>query len=108
MIETEIKYGNHQELAQSFSMDTVFLEKADTLNIGQLYLQTVDTLAPKLQAVGLFSDKRMRLRFNEDIVLNDTVKISITDTWVLQLIVDFLFILLKRSNLFYSLSLIRR
>ena len=69
-----------RELAQSFSMDTVFLEKADTLNIGQLYLQTVDTLAPKLQAVGLFSDKRMRLRFNEDIVLNDTVKISITDT----------------------------
>ena len=40
----------------------------------------VDTLAPKLQAVGLFSDKRMSFRFNEDIMLNDTVSISITDT----------------------------
>ena len=54
-------------------MDTVFL-KADTLNIGHYIYKTVDTLAPKLQAVGLFSDKRMRLRFNEDIVLNDTVR----------------------------------
>jgi hypothetical protein len=69
-----------REHAQPFSIDTVSLGKADTLSIGELYLQTVDTLAPRLQAVGLFSDRRLRLRFNEDIALDDSVVISVIDT----------------------------
>ncbi len=69
-----------REIGQPFSIDTVSLAKADTLNISELYLQTVDTLAPKLQAVGLLSEKRMRLRFNEDIILADSVNLSIVDT----------------------------
>lgn len=69
-----------REFGQPFGIDTVSLAKADTLDINELYLQSVDSLAPRLQAVGLFSDKRMRLRFNEDIILSDSVTLSIVDT----------------------------
>ena len=69
-----------KEYSQAFRVDTISLAKEDSLNIGELYLQMVDTLAPKLQGVGLFSDKRMRLRFNEDITLQDSVHINILDT----------------------------
>lgn len=70
----------NNESAQPFRIDTVRLTKADTVNIGELYLQQRDTLAPRLQAIGLLSNKRMRFRFNEDIELSDSVEIIITDT----------------------------
>ena len=69
-----------REHAQPFQLDTLKLQKADSIQIGELYLETVDSLAPRLQAVGLFSDTRLRLRFNEDVILNDSLNITILDT----------------------------
>lgn len=69
-----------REKAQPFAQDTLRLFKADSLNVGELYIETTDTLSPKLQAVGLFSDTRMRLRFNENVVVSDSVEISVLDT----------------------------
>lgn len=73
-------WEEQSEKAQPFSLDTLQLSKSDTLEIGELYLQTVDTLAPRLQAVGLFSDRRLRLRFNEDVQILDSAMISVQDT----------------------------
>ncbi len=69
-----------REKAQPFLVDSLVLGKADTLSIGDLYIETADTLSPELQAVGLLSEQRMRLRFNENIALNDSIEISIMDT----------------------------
>lgn len=45
-----------------------------------MYIALRDTVAPKIQGVGLFSTQRLRLRFNEEVALTDSTNIAITDT----------------------------
>ncbi|GAB5409129.1 MAG: hypothetical protein BalsKO_14940 [Balneolaceae bacterium] len=68
------------ESAQVFNEEFIELEKAaeDTLDV--LYVVQIDTLAPKLQGVGMFSSNRLRLRFNENIKTKEGASISILDT----------------------------
>ncbi len=68
------------EQAQVFSKEFIELEKAtlDTLDV--LYVIQKDTLAPRLQGVGMFSSNRLRLRFNENIHIQDDASISVLDT----------------------------
>lgn len=73
-------WDRKSESAQGFSLDTLELAKADTAELGIMYVQRVDTIAPKLQAVGMFSSQRLRLRFNDDVQLTDSVSIQIQDT----------------------------
>lgn len=49
-------------------------------SLGVVYYTAVDTTAPRLDGVGLFSSRRLRMRFSENIELSDSVKINITDT----------------------------
>lgn len=68
------------ETAQPFSEELIELKKegSDTLDV--VYIIQKDTLAPKLQGVGLFSSTRMRLRFNENITIQDQSSITILDS----------------------------
>lgn len=68
------------ESAQVFSKEFIELGKGaqDTLDV--LYVIQKDTLAPKLQGVGMFSSNRLRLRFNENIKAEKGTSISILDT----------------------------
>jgi len=69
-----------QERAQPFSSEFVTLEKAGADTIGTVYVTSVDTTQPSLQGVGLFSSRRLRMRFSENIQLSDSAAITITDT----------------------------
>lgn len=73
-------WDSSNESAQVFAKEFIELEKAakDTLDV--LYVVQLDTLAPKLQGVGLFSSNRLRLRFNENIKVKNGASISILDT----------------------------
>ncbi|RNC85245.1 MAG: hypothetical protein ED557_00260 [Balneola sp.] len=68
------------EDAQPFSKELIELEKAggDTLDV--LYINKPDTIAPRLLGVGLFSSNRLRLRFNENIKIQEGADISVLDT----------------------------
>ena len=68
------------ETAQPFSREIIEIEKsgADTLDV--LYIVQQDTLAPKLQGVGLFSSNRLRLRYNENIQVDENTSITILDS----------------------------
>ena len=68
------------ETAQPFSRETIEIEKAGADTLDVLYIVQQDTLAPKLQGVGLFSSNRLRLRFNEDISVSENASISILDS----------------------------
>ncbi|MFV1885102.1 MAG: Ig-like domain-containing protein [Balneola sp.] len=68
------------ETAQPFSREIIEIEKAGTDTLDVLYIVQQDTLAPKLQGVGLFSSNRLRLRFNEDIIVSENASISILDS----------------------------
>lgn len=68
------------EIAFPFFREQVRLdaEGQDTLDV--LYVTRKDTIAPKLQGVGLFSTNRMRLRFSENMKLQDETNIHILDS----------------------------
>ncbi|MBO6524140.1 MAG: Ig-like domain-containing protein [Balneolaceae bacterium] len=68
------------EAAQPFSRQIIELEKAGSDTLDVLYIVQQDSLAPKLQGVGLFSSKRMRLRFNENIELQDNATLTVLDS----------------------------
>jgi len=74
------KWDRKIEEAQPFPEEFITLEKEDTDSLDALYVVSDDTLAPTLQAVGLLSQTRLRLRFSETILLTDTTEITVTDT----------------------------
>ncbi|WP_421774397.1 Ig-like domain-containing protein [Gracilimonas sp.] len=68
------------ESAYPFFDEFITLEKegSDTLDV--IYATQVDSIAPTLQGVGLFSTNRMRLRFSENISIEEGVEIVIQDS----------------------------
>ncbi len=73
-------WDQKSESAQPFSKEVIELEKAGADTLDVIYLVRKDTLAPKLQGVGLFSSNRLRLRFNENIKISDNAFVSILDS----------------------------
>lgn len=73
-------WDREQERAQPFSKEFIALNKSEEQNIGTIYYTATDTTKPVLQGVGLFSDRRMRMRFSENIQLTDSTRITVTDT----------------------------
>lgn len=73
-------WNPEQERAQPFSDEIIYLEKAGADTLGTLYIANSDTSLPQLQGLGLFSNKRLRLRFSENIALTDSTQLSIEDT----------------------------
>tara|TARA_R110000868_G_scaffold37111_4_gene131371 strand:- start:60119 stop:61744 length:1626 start_codon:yes stop_codon:yes gene_type:complete len=73
-------WDKSNESAQVFSKNFIELTKAgqDTLDV--LYVVQIDTLSPKLQGVGMFSSNRLRLRFNENIKIENDSEITILDS----------------------------
>ncbi|MFH5831915.1 Ig-like domain-containing protein [Halalkalibaculum sp. DA3122] len=73
-------WEKERERAQPFYREMVTLEKAGKDTLGTIYKDVSDTTRPRLQGVGLFSSRRMRLRFSENIQLTDSSQITIADT----------------------------
>ncbi len=68
------------EAAFPFSEDTLTVAKQSTDTLAVLYTARVDTIAPSLQGVGLFSQNRMRLRFSENIKLQEEAEVTVLDS----------------------------
>ena len=68
------------ESAYPFFDEVITLDKegSDTLDV--IYTTQVDSIAPSLQGVGLFSTNRMRLRFSESIQINDDAELMVQDS----------------------------
>ncbi|MDR8391849.1 Ig-like domain-containing protein [Aliifodinibius sp. S!AR15-10] len=73
-------WEQERERAQPFYRETIMLEKAGKDSLGTIYKAGSDTTKPKIQGVGLFSSRRLRLRFSENIELTDSSAIAINDT----------------------------
>ncbi len=74
------RWDRGSESAYPFFDEFITLEKegSDTLDV--IYAAQVDSIAPTLQGVGLFSTNRMRLRFSENISIEEDVEIVIQDS----------------------------
>lgn len=73
-------WEQERERAQPFYQEFVTLEEAGTDTLQSLYKANSDTTNPRLQGVGLFSSRRMRIRFSENIKITDSTSLAITDT----------------------------
>ncbi|SMO89128.1 Ig-like domain-containing protein [Gracilimonas mengyeensis] len=73
-------WDQENEQAYPFSQEFITLQKEQKDTLDVLYTTQTDTLKPELQGVGLFSTHRMRLRFSENIALEDSVAITIYDS----------------------------
>ncbi|MEX1062332.1 MAG: Ig-like domain-containing protein [Balneolaceae bacterium] len=68
------------ELAQPFSDSTFALDRGGEFDLGTIYIDRPETVHPLLQGVGLLTEERLRLRFNEDIYWDDDSVLSVMDS----------------------------
>lgn len=69
-----------RERAQPFNIETFTIERSDSVHIGELFVDMPDTTAPVLDGVGLLSERRLRLRFSEEIDWREGAAIGIADS----------------------------
>ena len=70
-------WDREREAAQPFSTDSLILDRAGEGDLGKVFLIRHDTIPPVLQAVGMLSEVRLRLRFSEPVTLQDAAAISV-------------------------------
>lgn len=73
-------WDRDRELAQPFHMETFEVSEGDSVDIGTLYVALPDTIAPRIEGVGLFSERRLRLRLSETVTWNQGAYFSVLDT----------------------------
>lgn len=73
-------WNQAREQAQPFYNDTFFVSEGDSIDIGTLYVSMPDTTAPRIDGVGLLSERRLRLRLSEEVIWDSDSYLSVTDT----------------------------
>ncbi len=73
-------WDRDRERAQPFYSETFDISHGDSVNIGTLYVSIPDTVSPRIEGVGLLSERRLRLRLSEEVVWRPDAFISVTDT----------------------------
>lgn len=69
-----------RESAQPFQTETFQLSYGDSIDIGTLYINSPDTIPPRVEGVGLLSQERLRLRVSEEVIWEDEGELIVTDT----------------------------
>ncbi len=72
------RWDREREDAQPFQADTLELDFAGELDAGTVFVTSEDTIPPVLQAVGMLSEVRMRLRFSKDVDFAQDAILSIS------------------------------
>ncbi|MEP1150238.1 MAG: Ig-like domain-containing protein [Balneola sp.] len=73
-------WDRQSEIARPFNEEFIELSDNGKDTVDVAYWFTADTLKPKLQAVGLLSSQRLRLRFGEEIRFTPETNISFNDS----------------------------
>jgi hypothetical protein len=73
-------WDRESESARVFNKEFIALSKNGKDSLDVLYWFDADTIKPKLQAIGLLSSQRLRLRFGEEIRFTPETNISVSDS----------------------------
>ncbi len=73
-------WDRNRERAQPFRFETFNVSHGDSIDLGTLYFSVPDTVAPRIEGVGLLSEKRLRLRLSEEVTWRPGAYLSVTDT----------------------------
>ncbi|MFW6347257.1 MAG: Ig-like domain-containing protein [Cyclonatronaceae bacterium] len=74
------RWEPERETARPFYKEFVEVSQNDTAELGRLYLSEPDTLRPRLEGIGLFSTRRLRLRFSREMDIGPEATINIQDS----------------------------
>lgn len=74
------KWEAEREKAQPFRKKYVDIEQGEADSLSTLFINEQDTSRARLQAVGVFSQQRLRLRFSEEIVMQPKTDFSLLDS----------------------------
>ena len=69
-----------RERAQPFYVETISVAQGDSVSVGTLYVSTPDTTAPRIEGVGLLSERRLRIRLSEEVEYSTSSNFSVQDT----------------------------
>ncbi len=69
-----------RERAQPFSVESFELGRGERAELGTLFYTIPDTIAPRIEGVGLLSERRLRLRMSETVKWDHGANFSVTDT----------------------------
>ncbi|MEX2602159.1 MAG: Ig-like domain-containing protein [Balneolaceae bacterium] len=73
-------WEREREAVQPFRDSLFQLGREEVYDLGTIFVQRPDTTAPELRGVGLLTETRLRLRFNEEIYWEDDASITVLDT----------------------------
>lgn len=73
-------WDRNRELAQPFNVETFELGKSEQIDLGRLFISKPDTVAPRVEGVGLLSERRLRLRISEEVEWGPNSFFSLKDT----------------------------
>ncbi len=68
------------ETARPFYVQTIQVDEDEGAQLGTIYVSERDTTKPSLQAVGMLSSQRMRLRFGREIFFDDDAAFEVRDS----------------------------
>lgn len=74
------QWDRDRERAQPFMDESFELDRGSTMDLGTLYYSMPDTVAPRIDGVGLLSERRLRLRLSEPIEWTPDAVLALTDT----------------------------
>lgn len=74
------RWNPERERAQPFHSETVDVVQGGESNLGTIYISAPDTVAPRLDGVGLLSDIRLRLRVSEEVFWEDDAELLVVDS----------------------------
>lgn len=73
-------WDRDREMAQPFHDSTYTVEQDAEIEIGTIFISETDTTSPDLEGVGLLTETRLRLRFNEEVYWEDDALITVLDS----------------------------
>jgi len=73
-------WDRDREQAQPFYTGIFEIAHGDSIDIGTLYISMPDTVAPRIEGVGLLSEERLRLRLSEPVIWRPDATLVLTDT----------------------------
>lgn len=73
-------WDRNRELAQPFYLESFNVSERDSVDIGTLYVSMPDTITPRIEGVGLLSERRLRLRLSEEVMWSEASYLTVTDT----------------------------
>lgn len=73
-------WDQDRESAQPFRDEYFELGRSERADLGTLYYSIPDTTAPRVEGIGLLSERRLRLRLSEEAVWDPGANLTLSDT----------------------------